>query len=277
MAVIGVSTTHDHHPANVIYNKNHLRYPVQTFAVNPKGGTLNREPVYRTVAEIDVSVDLAVIAVRSGFVPDVVSQCIEKGIKGAVIISGGFAETGSRDLQQEVADLAVRANFPFVGPNCLGIYSPEAVDTFFCRGSASFTPKRKHRVCIPERRVLVDQLVKFAGQGIGVSAAVSIGNKACIRETHLIDWFEQDMGTRVIAFYIEGFECREGREFVKRAQACSNRWWCSRPGRRPGGLPPLPAILPPWQGITGCFLPSWPSTVWRKLIPNMNSPRFARH
>lgn len=53
MAVIGVSTTHDHHPANVIYNKNHLRYPVQTFAVNPKGGRLNREPVYGSVAQID--------------------------------------------------------------------------------------------------------------------------------------------------------------------------------------------------------------------------------
>ncbi len=59
-----------------------------------------------------------------------------------MIISGGFAETGSRDLQQEVADLAVRANFPFVGPNCLGIYSPEAVDTFFLPGERIIHPKK---------------------------------------------------------------------------------------------------------------------------------------
>ena len=60
MAVIGVSTSHGDHPANVIYNKNHLRYPVKTFAVNPKGGTINRENLYRSIADIDEQIDLAV-------------------------------------------------------------------------------------------------------------------------------------------------------------------------------------------------------------------------
>ncbi|MEX1297550.1 MAG: CoA-binding protein [Desulfotignum sp.] len=237
MAVIGVSTTQDHHPANVIYNKNHLRYPVKTFAVNPKGGQLNRERVYTTVAEIESPVDLAVIAVRARFVPDVVAQCIEKGIKGAVIISGGFSETGSSDLQQQVTDLAARADFPFMGPNCLGIYSPEAVDTFFLPGERIVHPKKGNIGFVSQSGgVLVDQMVKFAGQGIGVSAGVSIGNKACIRETHLIDWFEQDMGTRVIAFYIEGFECREGREFIKRAQICTKPIVVLKAGKTARGI-----------------------------------------
>ncbi|MDT8378269.1 MAG: CoA-binding protein [Desulfotignum sp.] len=237
MAVIGVSTTQDNHPANVIYNKNHLRYPVKTFAVNPKGGQLNRERVYTTVAEIESPVDLAVIAVRARFVPDVVAQCIEKGIKGAVIISGGFSETGSSDLQQQVTDLAAQADFPFVGPNCLGIYSPEAVDTFFLPGERIIHPKKGNIGFVSQSGgVLVDQMVKFAGQGIGVSGAVSIGNKACIRETHLIDWFEQDMGTRVIAFYIEGFECREGREFIKRAQACTKPIVVLKAGKTARGI-----------------------------------------
>jgi acetyltransferase len=223
MAVIGVSTTHDHHPANVIYNKNHLRYPVQTFAVNPKGGQLNRAPVYGSVAQIETAVDLAVIAVRSRFVPDVVAQCIEKGVKGAVIISGGFAETGDKNLQKEVTDLAAQADFPFVGPNCLGIYSPEAVDTFFLPGERIIHPKKGNIGFVSQSGgVLVDQMVKFAGQGIGVSAAVSIGNKACIRETHMIDWFEQDVGTRVIAFYIEGFECLKAGKTARGIAAASS-------------------------------------------------------
>lgn len=237
MAVIGVSTTHDHHPANVIYNKNHLRYPVQTFAVNPKGGQLNRAPVYGSVAQIETAVDLAVIAVRSRFVPDVVAQCIEKGVKGAVIISGGFAETGDKNLQKDVTDLAAQADFPFVGPNCLGIYSPEAVDTFFLPGERIIHPKKGNIGFVSQSGgVLVDQMVKFAGQGIGVSAAVSIGNKACIRETHMIDWFEQDVGTRVIAFYIEGFECREGREFIKRAHTCTKPIVVLKAGKTARGI-----------------------------------------
>jgi acyl-CoA synthetase (NDP forming) len=254
MAVIGVSTSQDNHPANVIYNKNLLRYPVQTYAVNPKGGQLNREPLYKSVLEIDAPVDLAVIAVRANFVPDVVAQCIEKGVRGAVIISGGFAESGNQDLQNQVAAIAAAADFPFVGPNCLGIYAPEAVDTFFLPGERIIHPKKGNVGFVSQSGgVLVDQMVKFAGQGIGVSAAVSIGNKACIRETHLMDWFEQDLGTRVIAFYIEGFDCREGRAFIRRAQSCTKPLWYSRPASPPGACPPLPVTPHPWQAITGCF------------------------
>jgi acetate---CoA ligase (ADP-forming) len=237
MAVIGVSTSQDNHPANVIYNKNLLRYPVQTYAVNPKGGQLNREPLYKSVLEIDAPVDLAVIAVRANFVPDVVAQCIEKGVRGAVIISGGFAESGNQDLQNQVAAMAAAADFPFVGPNCLGIYAPEAVDTFFLPGERIIHPKKGNVGFVSQSGgVLVDQMVKFAGQGIGVSAAVSIGNKACIRETHLMDWFEQDLGTRVIAFYIEGFDCREGRAFIRRAQACTKPIVVLKAGKSARGM-----------------------------------------
>ncbi|MFU8768256.1 MAG: CoA-binding protein [Desulfotignum sp.] len=237
MAVIGVSTSQDNHPANVIYNKNLLRYPVQTYAVNPKGGQLNREPLYKSVLEIDGPVDLAVIAVRANFVPDVMAQCIEKGVRGAVIISGGFAESGNPDLQNQVAAMAAAADFPFVGPNCLGIYAPDAVDTFFLPGERIIHPKKGNVGFVSQSGgVLVDQMVKFAGQGIGVSAAVSIGNKACIRETHLMDWFEQDLGTRVIAFYIEGFDCREGRAFIRRAQVCTKPIVVLKAGKSARGM-----------------------------------------
>jgi len=222
MAVIGVSTSHDSHPANVIYTKNHLRHPVRTYAVNPKGGLLNREPLYKTVGDIDGDVDMAVIAVRAEFVPQVIEQCIHKGVKGAVIISGGFSESGNHDLQQRVVDIAKEADFPFVGPNCLGIYAPDIVDTFFLPGERIIRPKKGNIGFVSQSGgVLVDQMVKFSGQGIGISLAVSIGNKAFLRETDMINWFEKDLQTRVIAFYVEGFERREGREFIKRAEACS--------------------------------------------------------
>ena len=222
MAVIGVSTSHHSHPANVIYTKNHLRHPVRTYAVNPKGGQYNREPLYPTVGDIERAVDLAVICVRAERVPDVVAQCIQKGVKGAIIISGGFAEAGRPDLQDRVAAMAREADFPIVGPNCLGIYVPDIVDTFFLPSERIIRPAKGNIGFVSQSGgVLIDQMVKFAGQGIGVSTAVSIGNKACIRETDLIQWFEQDLGTRVMAFYIEGFDTGEGRAFIRAAEACS--------------------------------------------------------
>jgi acetyltransferase len=221
MAVIGVSTSQDNHPANVIYTKNNLRYPVKTFPVNPKGGMLHREKLYRNIADIEENIDMAVIAVRAEFVPKVMEDCIQKGVKGAVIVSGGFAEAGNRALQQRLTDMARAADFPFVGPNCLGIYAPDHVDTFFLPGERIIRPKKGNVGFISQSGgVLVDQMVKFAGQGIGVSLAVSIGNKAFIRETDMLDWFARDIETKVIAFYVEGFEKGEGRLFIQKAEQC---------------------------------------------------------
>ena len=237
MAVIGVSTSQDNHPANVIYNKNHLRYPVKTYPVNPKGGILNREALYESVGQIDAQIDLAVIAVRAEYVSSVVEQCIKKGVGGAVIISGGFAESGNADMQDRMIDMAKKASFPIVGPNCLGIYAPDYVDTFFLPGERIIRPKKGIIGFVSQSGgVLVDQMVKFAGQGIGVSLAVSIGNKAHIRETDMLQWFEQDLGTKVIAFYIEGFEKGEGRQFIKQAERCTKPVVVLKAGKSTAGM-----------------------------------------
>lgn len=237
MAVIGVSTSQDSHPANVIYNKNHLRYPVKTFPVNPKGGLINREILYKSVEDIQADIDLAVIAVRAQFVPKVVEQCIKNQVGGAVIISGGFSEAGNSSLQQRVVDMAKEASFPFIGPNCLGIYAPDYVDTFFLPGERIIRPDKGNIGFVSQSGgVLVDQMVKFAGQGIGISLGVSIGNKACIRETDMLEWFDQDPGTKAIAFYIEGFDRGEGREFIEKAGLCSKPVIVLKAGKSKKGI-----------------------------------------
>ena len=183
VAVVGVSLTSDRHPANVIYNKLHLRYPVKVYPVNPRGGILHRDKVYRDVSEIPGKIDLAVIAARAEHVPGILERCIESEVGGATIISGGFAESGRPDLQTRLVELAEPAQFPFVGPNCLGIYVPNRFDTFFLPGERLVRPAAGNVAIISQSGgVLVDQMVKFAEQGVGLSLAVSIGNKALIKE-----------------------------------------------------------------------------------------------
>jgi len=221
LAVVGVSLSNEKHPANVIYNKNNLRLQAKVFPVNDRGGIYQGEKVYASMLDIPEKVDLAVIATRAERVPKILDDCIHSGAGGAVLISGGFAEIGNRDLQNQIVSIAKEADFPFIGPNCLGIYSPPYVDTFFIPSERIVRPERGNVTLVSQSGgILVDHIVKLAGEGVGLSIAVSIGNKALIGENELLDYFAEDPETNVIAFYIEGFGEKEGRKFVLRAGQC---------------------------------------------------------
>jgi acetate---CoA ligase (ADP-forming) len=236
MAVIGVSLTHDRHPANVVFNKNLLRYPVRVYPVNSRGGVLQGEKVYARVGDIPEAPDMAVIAVRAEEVPKILSECIRAGVGGATVISGGFAESGRGDLQEQMAVMAREGGFPFVGPNCLGIYSPGQVDTFFLPNERMVRPGAGGVAMVSQSGgILVDQMVKFAGEGVGMSRAVSIGNKAVIKELDLLRYLVEDPETRVIAFYVEGFGKNEGREFVLQASRAPKPVIVMKAGKSPGG------------------------------------------
>ncbi|NVM26547.1 MAG: CoA-binding protein [Desulfobacterales bacterium] len=236
MAVIGVSLSNDRHPANVIYYKNHLRYPVKVFPVNPRGGVLQGERVFAHLSEIPEKVDLAVIAVRAEHVPGILSDCVQNGVAAAAVISGGFAESGRTDLQDRIVDIAREADFPFVGPNCLGIYSPAHVDTFFLPSERMVRPDPGNVALVSQSGgILVDQMIKFAEEGVGLSRAVSIGNKALVKELELLGYLDQDPETKVIAFYVEGFGKNEGRDFVLAASQCQKPVIVLKAGKSSGG------------------------------------------
>jgi acetyltransferase len=219
MAVIGVSATNERHPANVIFDKNNHRYPVEVFAVNPKGGRLHDETLYARISDLPQKIDLAVIATRAEFVPAVLTQCIKAGVKSAAVISGGFTEGGRRDLQDKIVAMAREADFPFIGPNCLGIFSPFHVDTFFLPIERMIKPNYGCVALVSQSGgILVDQMIKFSQQGVGMSKAISIGNKAFVKEIDLLRYLMTDRITKVIAFYVEGFAEGEGREFVLAAE-----------------------------------------------------------
>jgi acyl-CoA synthetase (NDP forming) len=235
MAVVGISLTNDSHPGNVIYYKNYLRYPVKTYGVNPRGGVHKEERIFPRIGDIPERIDLAVIAVRAEFVPEVVQECIAAKVGGAVVVSGGFAESGNRELQDRLTAIAREADFPFIGPNCLGIFS-QYVDTFFLPSERLVRPDPgKVAIVSQSGGILVDQMVKFSGQGIGLSCAVGIGNKALIDEIDLLDYLAKDKATSVIAFYIEGFKKNEGREFVLATSQCPKPVIVMKSGKTSGG------------------------------------------
>lgn len=236
LAVIGVSASNDRHPANEVFNKNLIRYPLKVYGVNPRGGTVNGQTLLPSVSAIPEPVDLAVIAVRADLVPEVISQCIAAGVRSAVVISGGFGEVGRQELQERIAALARAADFPFIGPNCLGLYVPGRVDTFFLPGERMVKPAPGGVSLISQSGgILVDQMILFANEGVGLAKAISIGNKALLGELEILDYLAGDRETKVIALYIEGFGENEGRRFVLAAAACGKPVVVLKAGKSPGG------------------------------------------
>jgi len=237
MAVIGVSLTNERHPANVIYNKNNLRLQVKVFPVNDRGGILQGEKVYPNILGVPEKIDLAVIATRAESIPTLVTECIQARVGGAMVISGGFAETGRGDLQDRLVSIAKDADFPFIGPNCLGIFAPPYIDTFFIPSERIVRPEKGGVALVSQSGgILVDHMIKLAEEGVGLSTAVSIGNKAFIRELELLHYFAHDHETKVIAFYIEGFREKEGREFVLDAGKCPKPVVVLKAGKTSSGV-----------------------------------------
>lgn len=219
VAIIGVSISNENHPANVVFKKLQYRYPVTVYAVNNRGGEIHGVPVYDSIGAIPEPIDLAVIAVRAPFTPDIIKSCIKHHVGGAAVVSGGFAEVGNVDLQNQLTAIAKAADFPIIGPNCLGFFSPGRIDTFFLPSERMEIPKPGGVAIVSQSGAfLVDLLAKFSKHGIGVSQAVSIGNKAAFRESDMLNYLEKDPDTNVIVFYIEGFGQGEGRAFATAAK-----------------------------------------------------------
>lgn len=206
------------------------------FAVNPRGGEIQGERLYERPGDIPEKVDLAIIAVRADLVPDTMAQCISAGMGGAVIISGGFSEVGQTELQDRLVKMALDADFPFIGPNCLGIFSPGLVDTFFLPPERTVRHESGNVALVSQSGgVLVDQMVNFAGEGVGLSLGVSIGNKALVDEVSLLEYLSEDPNTDAIAFYLEGFSKNGGRRFVEAACHCQKPIVVLKSGRSPEG------------------------------------------
>ncbi|MHA1580001.1 MAG: CoA-binding protein [Candidatus Freyarchaeota archaeon] len=219
IAVVGVSVTNPLNPGTVIFNKNLYEMDVETFPVNLRGGKIEGRTIYPSVLDIPEQVDLAVIAIRADLVNPVLEECGKAGIGGAVVISGGFAEVGDSgaERQNELARIAEEYDIALIGPNCMGVYSPPYVDTFFLPSERMVKPPEGNVAIVSQSGgFIVDQfLSKYAERKIGVSAAVSTGNKAVVDESILMEYFLKDRRTKTVAMYLEGFRPGEGRRFLE--------------------------------------------------------------
>jgi len=175
------------------------------YAVNPKGGEILGHPVQTSLSEIDGPLDLVLIAVPGRFVPGLVDECADQGVRNVIVISAGFAEIGpeGKALQDAMLARAKARGVRIIGPNCLGIMRGiGGLNASFGAGAAP----RGHIGLLSQSGALITGLVSYAErERFGLSTAVSLGAKADIDDEEIVEWLADDPETRVITLYAESF------------------------------------------------------------------------
>jgi acyl-CoA synthetase (NDP forming) len=183
-------------------------YPGDIYPVNPTRSSVQGRAAYPSIAAVGQPVDLAVVAVAADRVVDVVEECAASGVRGAIVFSAGFAETGpvGEARQRVLADVATRTGIRICGPNCAGIMSVHG------RMTASFgSHLAADTTLVPGSIAIVSQSGAVGAymftlareRGIGLSYWVTTGNEADTQVADYVAAIAEDPQTDVIALYVE--------------------------------------------------------------------------
>lgn len=184
------------------------------YPVNPKADQVAGLTCYPGLADVPGAVDLAVVAVPPQQVLDVARDCAAARVAGLVVVTSGFAEAGRPDAEGELLRICRSAGMRLVGPNCLGVVNTAA------RLNASFLPHApaRGRVALMSQSGAVGAALL---DRLDVSSFVSVGNKADVSGNDLLEFWEDDEDTDVIALYLESFG--NPRKFARIARRVAAR------------------------------------------------------
>lgn len=233
IAVIGASRSPMKIGYEILQNILVQGYTGKVYPINPETPMIMGLKTQPSVLAVKDDIDLAIIAVPAEFVPKVMTECAKKKVKGVIVISSGFGETGEKGklLEEEVLQIARKGGMRLIGPNTLGYKDPiDNLDAAFVFGM----PRPGEIALISQSGALCIGMIYYAnGEHIGLSRVISVGNKADVDDADLIDYLDNDPSTKVIAMYIEGI--KDGKKFLDSARRCQKPIVAIKAGRTPAG------------------------------------------
>ena len=198
--------------------RNLKNYKGDLYLINKKEKEIDDMPSYRTVLDVQDDIDLAIITIPAHGVYEVLDECGQKGICGAVIISAGFSEVGDVLSEQGLSELSNKYGIRIIGPNSVGM-------TNNVKGlNATFTlnSKRGDIAFLSQSGALGAAIIyKTVYEDIGFSKFVSLGNMIDIDFCTLLEYLSGDPETNSIAMYMEGID--DGKRFINIAKKCSEK------------------------------------------------------
>jgi len=216
VAIIGASKKETKRGYQTIRTLLDEKYEGKIYPVNPKEKSILGIKCYQKVADIDEPVDVALVATPARSLPAVLEDCGKKGVKGAVVLAGGFGETGpdGRKLESEMVAVARKYKIRLIGPNTSGMLNLH--DRLNLVGLKD-APKGDIALLTQSGNMALTLITEAKVKSRkGFSYYVGVGNEADIKFHEYLEFFRQDPNTRAILVYVEGL--RNGREFIQQAQ-----------------------------------------------------------
>jgi acetyltransferase len=203
VAVIGASTVPGKLGHDILANLKNGGFAGPLFPINPKADEILGLKVYKSIAETPETPELAVVVIPAKIVTPTLEQCAEAGVKAAIVITGGFAEAGEAGerLQDDMAQVIRKTGLRVIGPNCQGVNHPHHN---MCASWPLITTRGKIAFASQSGTVGAAFMDLAAAEKLGVSCFVSLGNRVDVDEAEVIQYFNQDENTQVIAVYLEG-------------------------------------------------------------------------
>jgi acetyltransferase len=232
IAVIGASSNPEKMGFQIFRNIVEAGFRGEIFPVNPKGETVMGRPSLKSAADLPSGTDLAVLIIPAKLVPGTILQLGERNVRAAIVISGGFAESGDEGaaLQAELARNAAGCGIRVVGPNCQGVNYPYHG---LC-ASWPLVTRRGGIAFVSQSGTVGAAMIDWASEDrLGFSAFVSMGNRADVDEADLIEFFAEDLDTKVISLYIEGV--KDAGRFLAAIRKCGKPLVVFKAGRTERG------------------------------------------
>lgn len=217
VAIVGASATPGKIGYTVIDNLIKGGYTGKIYPVNPTCTEILGLKCYPSISEVPGEVDSAIITIPAKVMSEVTEACGKKGVKGLIVITSGFSESGRKDLEDEMLEIAAKYKMRILGPNIVGSLSNS--DKF----NGSFAPclplPGKASLVTQSGALLIAMDMATYTRKIGFDKLISIGNMADVDFADLIEWFDEDDNTTCVSLYIEGM--KNGRKFIDAARKSS--------------------------------------------------------
>jgi acyl-CoA synthetase (NDP forming) len=222
LAVIGASRDPMKPGAQLLRVLKKVGFQGQVAGINSQGGEVFEVPLYRNLEEVPFPVDLAVMHIPAPSIPPALIECGRKGVKGVVISSEGFAETGPEGAkyQEEVRAILRSTGMRGFGPNTLGIINTTTgLTTSYFSGKWMLRPGSIGFVA--QSGIFVGALLRYLSsfEGLQISKGIGLGNKVDVDESEALTYLMADEQTRIIGMYLE--DVREGPKFLESARKAS--------------------------------------------------------